>query len=83
MFEYIATLIGMHETDKILLAEAQAKEANKTAIVQMSVQNPDQLCSYKDPKKIKECFDAKSKLQEKTPDFYQDMWDRDWVNKKD
>ncbi len=83
MFEYIATLIGMHETDKILLAEAQAKEANKTTIVQMSVQNPDQLCSYKDPKKIKECFDAKSKLQDKTPDPYQDMWDKDWINKKD
>ena len=82
MFEYIATLVGMQQTDQILLAEAQAKEANKTAIVQMSFQNPDQLCSYKDPKKIKECFDVKSKLQEKNPDPYQDMWDRDWVNKK-
>jgi hypothetical protein len=83
MFEYIATLVGMHETDKILLAEAQAKESNKPAIVQLSVQNPEQLCSYKDHKKIKECFNAKAKLQEKTLDPYQDMWDRDWVNKKD
>jgi GTP-sensing pleiotropic transcriptional regulator CodY len=83
MFEYVATLIGMQQTDQILLAEAQAKESNKTAIVQMAVQNSDQPCSYKDHKKIKECFNAKSKLQEKTPDPYQDMWDRDWVNKKD
>ena len=81
MFEYLATLIGMHETDKILLAEAQAKESNKTAIVQMAVQNPDQSCSYKDHKKIKECFNAKSKLQEKILDPYQDMWDKDWINK--
>ncbi len=81
MFEYIAALVGMHETDKILLAEAQAKESNKTAIVQMSVQNPDQPCSYKDHKKIKECFNAKSKLQEKTSDPHADMWDKDWINK--
>lgn len=81
MFEYVAALVGMHQVDEVLLTKAQAKEANKTAIVQMSVQNPDQLCSYKDPKKIKECFDAKSKLQEKTPDFYQDMWDKDWINR--
>ena len=83
MFEHVAALIGMHETDKILLAEAQAKESNKTAIVQMATQNLNQPCSYKDHKKIKECFNVKSKLQEKTPDPYQDMWDRDWVNKKD
>lgn len=81
MFEYIATLVGMQQTDQILLAEAQAKESNKTAIVQMAVQNPTQSCSYKDHKKIKECFNAKSKLQEKTPDPYQDMWDPNWVNK--
>jgi hypothetical protein len=40
-------------------------------------------CNYKDPKKIKECLDAKFKLYDKTPDPYQDMWDKDWINKKD
>ena len=81
MFEYIATLVGMQQTDQILLAEAQAKESNKTAIVQMSIQNPNQLCMHKDLKKIKECFNAKSKLQEKISDPYQDMWDPNWINK--
>lgn len=81
MFEYVATLLGMQQADQILLAEAQAKEINKPAIVQTVVQNPDQPCSYKDHKKIKECFNAKSKIQEKTPDPHADMWDKDWINK--
>jgi hypothetical protein len=83
MFEYIATLVGMHETDKILMVEAQAKESNKTAIVQMATPNLSVLCNYRDPKKIKECLDAKFKLQDKTSDPYADMWDKDWINKKD
>lgn len=83
MFEYIATLVGMHETDKILMAEAQAKESNKTAIVQIAIPNLSAPCNYRDPKKIKECLDAKFKLQDKTPDPYADMWDKDWINKKD
>lgn len=81
MFEYIATLVGMHETDKILMAEAQAKESNKSAIIQMAVQNPTQSCSYKDDIKTKECLKAKFKFLEKTPDPYDDMWDPNWVNK--
>jgi hypothetical protein len=52
MFEYIATLVGMHETDKILMAEAQAKESNKTVIVQMATPNLSSPCYYKDHKKI-------------------------------
>jgi hypothetical protein len=83
MFEYIATLVGMHEVDSALLAKAQAKESNKTAIVQMATPDLSVLCSYKDPKKIKECLDAKFKLYDKTPDPYADMWDKDWINKKD
>ena len=81
MFEYIAALVGMQQVDEILLAKAQAKESNKTAVVQMVIQSPNQHCSYKDHKKIKECFDAKSKLQEKNPDPYQDMWDPNWINR--
>ena len=81
MFEYVATLLGMQQADQILLAEAQAKEANKPAIVQTIIQNPNQHCSFKDHKKIKDCFDTKSKLQEKTPDPYQNMWDPNWINK--
>lgn len=81
MFEYVATLIGMQQADQILLAEARAKEANKTAIVQTAVQHPDKICNYKDLKKNKDCLNAKFSPQEKIPDPYQDMWDSNWVNK--
>jgi hypothetical protein len=81
MFEYIATLVGMHEVDSALLAKAQAKESNKSAIVQMATPDLSALCNYKDPNKIQECLTAKFKLQEKTLDPYQDMWDKDWINK--
>jgi hypothetical protein len=82
MFEYVATLLGMQQADQILLAEAQAKEANKPAIIQTVIQNQNQNqhCSFKDHKKIKDCFETKSKLQEKTPDPYADMWNKDWIN---
>lgn len=81
MFEYIAALVGMQQTDQLLLSKAEAKEANKPAIVQTAIQNPNQHCSYRDHKKIKECLDAKFKFLEKTPDPYQDMWDPNWINK--
>ena len=83
MFEYIATLVGMHEVDSALLAKAQAKETNKSAIVQIATPDLSAPCNYKDPKKIQECLTAKFKLYDKTPDPYQDMWDKDWINKKD
>jgi hypothetical protein len=81
MFEYIATLVGMHEVDSVLLAKAQAKENNRPQIVQTAIPGSSAPCSYKDHKKIRECLDAKFKFQEKTPDPYQDMWDKDWINK--
>ena len=81
MFEYIAALVGMQQTDQLLLSKAEAKEANKPAIVQTVIQNPNQHCSYRDYKKIKECLDAKFKFLEKTPDPYQYMWDPNWINK--
>ncbi len=83
MFEYIATLVGMHETDKILMAEAQAKETSKPAIVQLATPNLSAPCNYRDHKKINECLVTKFKLLDKTPDPYADMWDKDWINKKD
>ena len=78
MFEYVATLVGMQQVDEVLLAKAQAKETNRTQIIQTA---PFSTCSYKDDVKIKECLKAKFKFLEKTPDPYDDMWDRDWVNK--
>jgi hypothetical protein len=82
MFEYIATLVGMHETDKILMAEAQAKESNKTAIVQMGPPRP----AYRVPRDqrfevIRKRFEQQLKDDEKIPDPHADMWDKDWVNK--
>ena len=77
MLEYVAALVGMQQVDEVLLAKFQAKENNRTQIIQTF---PTNICSYKDHKKIKECLDAKFNLQEKTPDFYQDMWNKDWIN---
>ena len=78
MFEYVATLVGMQQVDEVLLAKAQAKETNRAQIVQTA---PLNICSYADDMKIKECLKAKFKILEKTPDPYDELWDRDWVKK--
>ena len=75
MLEYLATVLGMHEVDGFI-ASAEAAE-KKPKQVQTALPN-EQLCSYKDLNKIRECLDAKFKDNKETRP---EMWDKDWINK--
>jgi hypothetical protein len=76
MFEYLATLVGMHQADGIV-SSVEAAEL-KPKQVQMAPPPKEQLCSFKDPNKIRECLERKFKDNK---DPYPEMWDKDWVNK--
>jgi hypothetical protein len=65
----------MHEVDGFI-SSAEAAE-NKPKQVQ-TVLAKEQLCSLKDPNKIRECLDAKFKDDR---DPHPEMWDKDWINK--
>ena len=81
MLEYIATLIGMHTVDVITPASA---EENKPLVVQTAQPRP----VYRVPRDqrleaIRKRFAQQLKDDERTPDPYADMWDINWINKKD
>jgi hypothetical protein len=76
MLEYLGALLGMHEVDG-LISSAEAAE-NKPKQIQSAPAPKDQLCSYKDPNKIRECLDAKFKDDKET---HPEMWDPNWINK--
>ena len=75
MLEYLATVLGMHSADGFI-SSAEAAE-NKPKQVQKALPK-EQLCSYKDPNKLRECLDAKFKDDR---DSHPEMWDKDWINK--
>jgi len=75
MLEYLGTLIGMHQVDSII-SSAEAAE-NKPKQVQ-TAPPPEQLCSFKEPEKIRECLDRKFKDNREA---YPEMWDKDWIKK--
>ena len=75
MLEYLATILGMHSADG-LISSAEAAE-NKPKQVQTAPPK-EQLCSYKDPNKLRECLDRKFKDDR---DPHPEMWDKDWINK--
>ena len=78
MLEYLGTLFGMHEVDGIISsAEAAEKRPKQVQTVPFI-----QTCSFKDIDKIRECLDRKFKDDNK-PDPHADMWDPNWINKKD
>ena len=82
MFEYLGTLFGMHQVDG-LISSAQAEEP--PAIVRQTAQ-PRPV--YRGPQEqrietIRKRFEQQLKDEEKTPDAYADMWDPNWINKKD
>jgi hypothetical protein len=52
-------------------AEKRPKQVQTTPL-------KEQLCSYKDPDKIRECLDSKFKDDR---DTHPEMWDKDWINK--
>jgi hypothetical protein len=75
LLEYLATLLGIEQADGII-SSAEATEKQPKQV--QTVPPKEQLCSYKDPNKIRECLDAKFK-DDKDP--HADMWDKDWVKK--
>jgi len=77
MFEYLATIIGMHSADGIISSVEAAEKRPKQVQTALS---KEQSCSYKDPNKIRECLAVKFKDDKET---HPDMWDKDWINKKD
>ena len=82
MFEYLATVIGMHSADGII-SSAQAEESSqKSQVVQMGAPRP----GYRVPRDqrievIRKRFERQLEADKTTPDPYADMWDKDWINK--
>jgi len=76
LLEYLATILGMHSADG-LISSAEAAES-KPKQIQTAPLSKEQLCSFKDPNKIRECLEAKFKDDR---DPHADMWDKDWIKK--
>ena len=81
MFEYLGTLIGMHQVDGII-SSAQAEESQKPQVVQMGQPRP----AYRVPRDqrfeaIRKRFERQLEADKNTPDPHADMWDKDWINK--
>lgn len=76
MLEYLGALFGMHQVDGII-SSAEAAES-KPKQVQTTPPPKEQLCSFKDLDKIRECLNAKFKDDRET---HPEMWDKDWINK--
>jgi hypothetical protein len=69
----------MHTADGII-SSAEAAES-KPKQVQTAPPTKEQICSFKDDNKIRECLNKKFAEFDKTPDPYADMWDKDWIKK--
>lgn len=81
MLEYLGTLLGLHQVDSII-STAQAEETPPAIVRQTKEPRP----VYRVPREqrfeaIRKRFEQQRKDDEKTPDPYQEMWDKDWVNK--
>jgi hypothetical protein len=82
MFEYLGTLIGMHQVDGII-SSAQAEDSSqKPQVVQMGAPRP----GYRVPRDqrieaIRKRFERQLEADKNTPDLHADMWDKDWINK--
>ena len=82
MFEYLGTLIGMHQVDGII-SSAQAEDSSqKPQVVQMGTPRP----AYRIPRDqrfeaIRKRFEQQREADKTTPDPYADMWDPTWINK--
>jgi hypothetical protein len=82
MFEYLGTLIGMHQVDGIISSAEAAETPPKPAVVQMGPPRP----VYRVPRDqrfevIRKRFDRQLEEDKNTPDPYVDMWDPNWINK--
>jgi hypothetical protein len=82
MFEYLGTLIGMHQVDGII-SSAQAEESSqKSQVVQMGTPRPGYRVSRDQRiEAIRKRFDRQLEADKNTTDPHADMWDKDWINK--
>jgi hypothetical protein len=83
MFEYIGALFGMHQVDG-MISSAQAEEPPPAIVKQTNQPRP----VYRIPREqrfevIRKRFEQQRKEDEQTPDPYADMWNPNWINKKD
>ncbi len=82
MFEYLATLIGMHSADGIISSVQAEESSQKSQVVQMGPPRP----GYRVPRDqrfeaIRKRFERQLEADKTTPDPYADMWDPTWINK--
>jgi hypothetical protein len=82
MFEYLATIIGMHSADGIISSVQAEESSKKSQVVQMGAPRP----GYRVPRDqrieaIRKRFEQQSEADKTTPDPHADMWDKDWINK--
>jgi hypothetical protein len=82
MFEYLATVLGMHQADG-LISSAQAEETPPAIVKQTNQPRPVYRISREQRfEATRKRFEQQLKDDEKTPDPYADMWDPNWINKK-
>ena len=82
MFEYLGTLIGMHQVVGIISSAQAEGTVQKSQVVQMGTPRP----GYRVPRDqrfeaIRKRFERQSEADKTTPDPHADMWDKDWINK--
>jgi hypothetical protein len=82
MFEYLGTLIGMHQVDGIISSAQAEQSSQKSQVVQNGPPRP----GYRVPRDqrieaIRKRFEQQREADKNTPDPYADMWDKDWINK--
>jgi hypothetical protein len=82
MFEYLATVLGMHSADG-LISSAQAEDSSqKPQVVQMGAPRPAYRVSREQRFEIiRKRFERQLEADKNTPDPHADMWDKDWINK--
>jgi hypothetical protein len=84
MFEYLGTLIGMYQVDGIISSAQAEATSQKSQVVQTAPPRP----AYRVPRDqrfeaIRKRFDRQLEADKNTSDPHADMWDKDWINKKD
>ena len=82
MFEYLGTLIGMHQVDGIISSAQAEATSQKPQVVQMGPPRP----AYRVPREhrfeaIRKRFERQLEADKTTSDPHADMWDKDWINK--
>ena len=83
MFEYLGTLFGMHQIDGII-SSAQAEDPVKSPVIQIGPPRPAyRVTRDQRIETIRKRFEQQREADKTIPDPHADMWDPNWINKKD